>query len=68
VSDWEGARKIINGTDRASEIAAIARKFYSALLASRTADASHDETPRSPAKASWLDRLLNAIGAARRKH
>jgi len=29
--DWTGARKIINGTDKASEIADIAIKFYAAL-------------------------------------
>jgi len=29
--DWTGARKIINGTDKATEIADIAKKFYAAL-------------------------------------
>ena len=38
VSDWQGARRIINGTDKANEIAEIARKFYSALLGSKTND------------------------------
>jgi putative chitinase len=30
--DWVNARRIINGTDRANDIAGYARKFYSALL------------------------------------
>lgn len=30
-TDWVGARKIINGQDKATEIAAIAQKFYTAL-------------------------------------
>ena len=35
VSDWAGARKIINGTDRAADIAGYAKKFAAALEASR---------------------------------
>lgn len=31
-NDWEGARRIINGTDHAGEIAEIGRKFYDALI------------------------------------
>lgn len=31
-SDWINARRIINGTDRADDIAAYGRKFYTALL------------------------------------
>ncbi len=34
VTDWVGARKIINGTDKAREIAAIAKLFYADLVAS----------------------------------
>jgi hypothetical protein len=30
-TDWVGARKIINGQDKATEIASIAQKFYTAL-------------------------------------
>ena len=33
-TDWRGARKIINGTDRADEIALYGRKFHDALLKS----------------------------------
>lgn len=32
-TDWIGARRIINGTDRAAEIAAIAKQFYADILA-----------------------------------
>lgn len=32
-TDWLNARRIINGTDRASEIAGIAKQFYADLLA-----------------------------------
>ncbi|MFB2562418.1 hypothetical protein [Rhizobium sp. IMFF44] len=35
VTDWIGARKIINGTDRAADIAAYAKKFLAALEAAR---------------------------------
>lgn len=31
VCDWTGARRIINGTDKAEEIAGISKKFYVAL-------------------------------------
>jgi putative chitinase len=31
VTDWTGARKIINGTDRAVDIAGYAKKFVAAL-------------------------------------
>lgn len=31
-TDWIGARRIINGTDRANEIAAIAKQFHSDIL------------------------------------
>ena len=33
-SDWKGARKIINGTDKAELIATYAQKFYAAIKAS----------------------------------
>jgi putative chitinase len=35
VTDWVGARKIINGTDRAIDIAAYAKKFAAAIEAAR---------------------------------
>jgi putative chitinase len=36
VIDWTGARKIINGTDRAADIASYAKKFIVALEAARS--------------------------------
>ncbi|NTG46588.1 hypothetical protein G6M04_04320 [Agrobacterium rhizogenes] len=36
VTDWTGARKIINGTDRAADIAGYAKKFTAALEAARS--------------------------------
>lgn len=35
-SDWTGARRIVNGLDRADEIAAHARAFHAALIAAAT--------------------------------
>ncbi|NTG74460.1 hypothetical protein G6M02_14125 [Agrobacterium rhizogenes] len=35
VTDWTGARKIINGTDRANDIAGYAKKFLAALETAR---------------------------------
>lgn len=32
-TDWVNARRVINGTDRAAEIAAIAKQFYSDIVA-----------------------------------
>ena len=64
VSDWIGARKIINGTDKASAIADIARKFYSALLASKSSDVPPppdiEPVPPKP-QASWLESILSSI-------
>jgi putative chitinase len=34
-SDWLGARRIINGTDRAIDIAGFARKFAAAIEGAR---------------------------------
>lgn len=34
-TDWVGARKIINGTDKADKIAGEAKQFYAAILASK---------------------------------
>jgi putative chitinase len=42
-ADWLGARWIINGTDKASEIAGYARKFYAALMAATTEDPATPE-------------------------
>lgn len=34
-SDWINARRIINGTDKASQIAAIAKQFYADIIAAK---------------------------------
>lgn len=58
VSDWVNARRIINGTDKANEIAAIARQFYAALMAANAGEpAPPDVEPieRKPSSVwSWL--------------
>ena len=38
VTDWREARRIINGMDKADQIARIARQFHEALLASRASE------------------------------
>lgn len=35
VTDWKGARRIINGVDRAEKIAGEAKQFYAAILAAK---------------------------------
>lgn len=36
VTDWVNARRIINGTDKANEIAGIAKQFYADLISAQT--------------------------------
>lgn len=57
-ADYTQARRIINGMDKASDIAAYARKFQSALLAAATED---PETP--PGKPAMLSTTNIAAGA-----
>jgi hypothetical protein len=52
-SDWYNARKIINGLDRAEQIAGYGRRFYFALLEAageiqKVQDISKDLTPSNP--------------------
>lgn len=35
VTDWKGARRIINGTDKSDKIAGEAKQFYAAILAAK---------------------------------
>lgn len=58
-ADWTGARRIINGTDKAELIAGYARKFYAALLASAPAD-----LPTPPGKPQTVSTTQIAAGAA----
>ena len=53
-TDFVGARRIVNGTDRAHEIAAIAKNFLSAINASW----SPDPVPQ-PVRRPWWRRLLD---------
>lgn len=69
VADWVNARRIINGLDRADQIATFARQFNTALWpagVTGTVPPPPDIHPPiktdSPARpASWLDSLLNRI-------
>lgn len=53
--DWEGARRIVNGTDKAREIAAFARSFHSAIEAAQAA--SHSTARSAGAAAPESSRL-----------
>lgn len=48
-TDWHNARRIINGTDRAAEIASLAKRFHDAISAAVTADDARAE-PSTPAR------------------
>lgn len=61
VSDWVGARRIINGTDRAEEIAMIGRQFYAAILAADVPALSPSPPPKTR---SWVDILLSPFRKA----
>jgi putative chitinase len=56
-SDFKGARRIINGTDKAAAIATIARAYDTALKA----DGYGMEAPTPPAPAHWLTALLQSF-------
>jgi hypothetical protein len=61
-SDWKGARKIINGTDKDELIAGYARKFYGALVASVPEDLP---TPKGkPQVVSTTQAAATTVGAA----
>lgn len=61
-SDFVGARRVINGTDKAQTIARLAEKYDAALLAE-----GYGEEPATPPKRNWLADLLAAIFGAFRK-
>lgn len=52
-TDWRGARRIINGTDKAATIAAIAEEYNEALAA--------DGYGTKPAKPNWLSAIIELI-------
>lgn len=47
-ADWAGARRVINGVDKAAMIGRYAQDFYIGLLAGQSAPAPTDVTPASP--------------------
>ncbi len=61
-TDWVGSRKIVNGTDRAGEIAAICIQFHSALLAATIPTMPVPDALETPKQTTnWLSALINAI-------
>lgn len=65
--DYVGARRIVNGTDKAAMIAGYAESFEKALKAAaysgKPSTAPKPATPAAPAKASWLSALIKALVA-----
>lgn len=63
-SDFVEARRVVNGTDRKHEIAALATEYDGALLSVgygvEPIDTPHEE-PTEPDKANWLAALIKAI-------
>lgn len=58
-SDFKGARRIVNGTDKAATIAALARDYDTALKAE-----GYGETPKAGDKSmkkNWLAALIDAL-------
>ncbi|MBK9083536.1 MAG: hypothetical protein IPL88_16350 [Rhizobiales bacterium] len=59
-ADWVGARRIVNGTDRAAAIADLARAYHAALVA---ACARRDPRPPRRRRASLARRMLGALAS-----
>ncbi len=62
--DYRNARRIVNGTDRAGEIAGYALKFEAALDAARDAAPGPQSTIRPETGRHWLLRIVLAIWKA----
>jgi putative chitinase len=60
-SDFKGARRIINGTDKAAAIATVARAYDEALKA----DGYGIAPPTPPAPVHWLVKLLQSLFGGR---
>jgi hypothetical protein len=63
-SDFAGARRIVNGTDKAASIAAIARDYDASLKAEGYGSAAPTATPPAPAndnKPNWMAALFAAL-------
>lgn len=70
-SDWVNARKIVNGLDRANEIAGYGQAFQSALTAAATVEEPEqpeqpepEPTGRDPITADLVARLKDRLGAS----
>jgi putative chitinase len=65
VSDWDNARRIINGTDRMHEIGSYGKQFYASLLVATAFDAPSEPaptpTPEKPPTKHWLAVIVDAI-------
>jgi hypothetical protein len=69
-SDFAGARRIVNGTDKAASIAAIARDYDASLKAEGYGTAAPTVLPPAPAndnKPNWLVALFAALVGIFRK-
>lgn len=71
-SDFAGARRIVNGTDKAASIAAIARDYDASLKAEGYGTAAPSKTPATPApandnKPNWLAALFATLVGIFRK-
>jgi putative chitinase len=51
-TDWVNARRIVNGTDRAADIAKFAQLFYAALKGLRDGRVLKNSTPSRPSPPS----------------
>lgn len=63
-SDWIGARRIVNGLDRAAEIAAYARAFHAALTAAGAPERVGSPLPKETSMKGYRTILFNAAVAA----
>ncbi len=61
--DYAGARRVVNGTDRAAEIAALARRFEAALAAGAAPTAAAGPAGLLRALIAVLARILLRLGA-----
>ncbi len=61
--DWYNARRIINGVDRASEIAGYGKQFYAALIKARTTVPSSTPKETATKTGGWMALLFGAYTA-----
>lgn len=63
-TSYKDMRRVVNGTDKAAEIAAIAEGFLRALMiqpAPKPEPAPIEPEPQAPGRAGWLAALINFI-------